>query len=63
MIRGELVDFLFMSLALIGVGGLAGLLLARQFTLMKVVSISTISTGCVGAYFFHYRNCFPVHNL
>ena len=47
-----------MSLALIGVGGLAGLLLARQFTLMKVVSISTISTGCVGGLLFSLSQLF-----
>ncbi len=50
--------FLFMSLALIGVGGLAGLLLARHFTLMKTVSISTISTGCVGGLFFSLSQLF-----
>ena len=47
-----------MSLALIGVGGLAGLLLARQFTLMKVVSISTISTGCAGGLLFSLSQLF-----
>ncbi len=52
------MNFLFMSLALIGVGGLAGLLLARQFTLMKVVSISTISTGCVGGLLFSLSQLF-----
>ena len=50
--------FLFMSLALIGVGGLAGLLLARHFTLMKTVSISTISTGCVGGLLFSLSQLF-----
>jgi len=52
------MNFLLMSLALIGVGGLAGLLLVRHFTLMKTVSISTISTGCVGGLFFSLSQLF-----
>ena len=52
------MNFLFMALALISVGGLAGLLLARQFTLMKLVAISTISAGCVGGLFFSLSQLF-----
>ncbi len=52
------MNFLFMALALISVGGLAGLLLARQFTLMKLVAISTISAGCVGGLLFSLSQLF-----
>ncbi|MDA3971968.1 MAG: proton-conducting transporter membrane subunit [Desulfobulbaceae bacterium] len=40
------MDTLFVSMAVIIAGGAAGLLLCRQFTLMKLVAIATTSVGC-----------------
>ncbi len=40
------MDTLFVSIAVILAGGSAGLLLCRQFTFMKVVTIVTTSVGC-----------------
>lgn len=40
------MDTLFVSIAVIFAGGVAGLLLFRQFTLMKLVAIATTSVGC-----------------
>lgn len=40
------MDTLFVSLAVIVAGGVAGLLLYRQFSLMKMVAIASISVGC-----------------
>ncbi|MCD6533847.1 MAG: hydrogenase [Deltaproteobacteria bacterium] len=40
------MDTLFVALALILAGGVAGLCLARQFTFMKLVTIATTSVGC-----------------
>ena len=46
------MDTLFVSIAVILAGGAAGLLLFRQFTLMKMVVIATISAGCgIGLYY------------
>ena len=46
------MDTLFVSIAVILAGGAAGLLLYRQFTLMKMVAIATISAGCsIGLYY------------
>lgn len=46
------MDTLFVSIAVILAGGAAGLLLFRQFTLMKMVAIATISVGCgIGLYY------------
>ncbi len=46
------MDTLFVSIAVILAGGATGLLLYRQFTLMKLVAIVTTSAGCgIGLYF------------
>lgn len=46
------MDTLFVSIAIITAGGVAGLLLHRQFTLMKLVAIAITSAGCgIGLYF------------
>ncbi len=46
------MDTLFVSITVILAGGIAGLLLYRQFTLMKVVAIATTSAGCgIGLYY------------
>lgn len=46
------MDTLFVSIAVIIAGGVAGLVLCRQFTLMKLVAIATASAGCgIGLYF------------
>ena len=46
------MDTLFVSIAVIIAGGVAGLLFYRQFTLMKLVAIAATSAGCgIGLYF------------
>jgi hydrogenase-4 component B len=40
------MDTLFVSIAVILAGGVAGLLFWRQFTFMKIVAIATTSVGC-----------------
>ncbi len=46
------MDTLFVSIAVVLAGGVAGLLFYRQFTLMKMVAIATTSTGCgLGLYY------------
>ena len=41
------MDTLFLSLSVILAGGLLALLLSRQFVLMKLVTIATVSAGCI----------------
>ncbi|MBA3007217.1 MAG: hydrogenase [Proteobacteria bacterium] len=41
------MDTMFVSLAVILAGGVAALLFARQFTLMKLATIATTSAGCI----------------
>lgn len=41
------MDTMFVSLTVIMAGGVAALLLARQFTLMKLVTIATTTAGCI----------------
>ena len=50
------MDTLFVSIAMIIAGGVAGLLLYRQFTLMKLVAIATTSAGCGIGLFFTLPN-------
>lgn len=50
------MDTLFVSMAVILAGGVAGLLFFRQFTLMKLVAIATISVGCGIGLFFTLPN-------
>ena len=50
------MDTLFVSIAVITAGGVAGLLLNRQFTLMKLVAIATTSAGCGIGLFFALPN-------
>ncbi len=50
------MDTLFVSIAVIIAGGVAGLLLYRQFTLMKLVAIATTSAGCGIGLFFTLPN-------
>ena len=46
------MDTLFVSIAVILAGGAAGLLLYRQFTLMKLVTVVTTAAGCgIGLYY------------
>lgn len=46
------MDTLFLSLYVILAGGVAALLLCRQFTFMKIATIATTSVGCaIGLYF------------
>ncbi|AGF77413.1 formate hydrogenlyase subunit 3/multisubunit Na+/H+ antiporter, MnhD subunit [Desulfocapsa sulfexigens DSM 10523] len=52
------MDTLFVSIAVIIAGGVAGLLLYRQFTLMKLVAIATTSAGCGIGLFFTLPNLF-----
>ncbi len=41
------MDTLFLAVSIIFAGGLPALVLSRQFVLMKLVSIATISAGCL----------------
>lgn len=50
------MDTLFVSIAVIIAGGVTGLLLFRQFTLMKLVAIATTSAGCGIGLFFTLPN-------
>jgi len=49
------MDTLFVSLAVILAGGLSALLLSRQFIIMKLATIATVSVGC----FIGLSSAFP----
>lgn len=50
------MDTMFASLAVILAGGVAALLLCRQFTLMKLVTIATTTAGCGVGLFYSLSN-------
>ncbi len=52
------MDTLFVSIAVIFAGGVVGLLLYRQFTLMKLVAIATSSVGCGIGFIFTLSKLF-----
>lgn len=50
------MDTMFVSLSVILAGGVAALLLCRQFTLMKLATIATTSVGCGIGLFYSLSN-------